>query len=580
MNVNYLKKLNSEKLQNIIVEMYDILTEKQKIELDKIIEQLALEDINSMDNFNVDMVERMSQEFVDEKMSQMKEWMHQIDESELYLYANGYEDYSSGYWDSDWIVEYEDEQGIGDIIMSIIRFAKDCVEDRKYQEANTLYKWLWEMAISTDEEYEDSVDLEKLIDEELIKIDREKLALFTLYTTYQVVEAKERVEMIYEYFIYYSFRTLHIEDFFSCGREKLIGEEQFWKDWISLLKNKTGDAESRLLREAILYYEGVDGIVREAEENCDTHPSLYLVAMEEYLRNHNYAGMENIGQKALVNIDVKRVIRSEIALKVAYASECLDNKENVMKCCWEAFCSNYTDANYLRLFATNEMALLYGLRGKEIWDLVKVEKVNEYEFTRNTELRQNNIDKIQYQTLCFYMGDFKATKAATKNPTESLGWSGKFVRKGVNLFLLYLYEETLPTKAAAAIARTLEFTCDSGNYYNLSFENKIIEESNKHKVSIFWNYFQRWKQYFPMEQKEKESYLKWVEKIVHSRANAIVGGKFRNHYASVAILLAMVAEIKVQMGENGAKNHIFAMYKKNYPRHSAFQAVMREYFGM
>ena len=70
---------------------------------------------------------------------------------------------------------------------------------------------------------------------------------------------------------------------------------------------------------------------------------------------------------------------------------------------------------------------------------------------------------------------------------------------------------------------------------------------------MFWNYFQRWKAYFPMEQQERETYLAWAEKIVYSRADAIVSGQHRNHYGQSAQLLAIVGEIKESMGENGAK---------------------------
>ena len=62
------------------------------------------------------------------------------------------------------IVEYYENQGIGDKIFSIIQFAKDCVDDRIYQEANEIYEWLWSMSVCTDSEYDgDPVDLETLL---------------------------------------------------------------------------------------------------------------------------------------------------------------------------------------------------------------------------------------------------------------------------------------------------------------------------------------------------------------------------------------------------------------------------------
>lgn len=61
-----------------------------------------------------------------------------------------------------------------------------------------------------------------------------------------------------------------------------------------------------------------------------------------------------------------RIIRSEIALKAAYAASCLGHTENVMRFCWESFRSDSTVRNFLRLFGTKEMAEQYGIRGKEV----------------------------------------------------------------------------------------------------------------------------------------------------------------------------------------------------------------------
>ena len=102
----------------------------------------------------------MSDNLVNEKMIQIQDWKDQIDEGELYLDTEEYEDYSDGYWESDWITEYYDNQEIGDKIQYMIQFAEDCVDDRRYQQANEIYEWLWEMSVFTEDEYGDPVDLE------------------------------------------------------------------------------------------------------------------------------------------------------------------------------------------------------------------------------------------------------------------------------------------------------------------------------------------------------------------------------------------------------------------------------------
>lgn len=569
-----IKELSKENLQEIILQMTESMPEDQQ----KRLEELVREYINQLtvDNeFPVNI--RMSQELVDEKMKQIEEWMRQIDEGELYLDTEGYEDYSSGYWDSDWITEYYDNQGIGDKITFMIRFAKDCVDDRRYQEANLIYDWLWEMAVSTDEEYDDPVDLDLLIEEKIVCENMEQMALLTLYADYQAADPKRRAEDIYLYFSHYAFQNLHIEDMLHVGRENLTGTEQFWKDWIELLKTKSGDTESRLLKEAVLYSEGIRGLVEIADENCGAHPSLYLEVMKEYDKRHDYTEIEKIGEKAISKIDRNLIIRSKVALKAAYAASCLGHTDNVMSLCWEAFCSDSTVKNLLRLFGTKEMAEQYGIRSGEV--LSSRIKGTPAVSIRNTELNQNIIGDYDYYTLSFYTGDFKKAKTASENPKNSLGWSSSFVGEGIRMFLLYLYEKPLPSKAAAAVSAWIGFRDGADQDESMDFENAIIEESRKYKTSIFWNYFQRWKQYFPMEEKEKKAYLVWAEAIVHKRAEAIVGGQHRRQYGDVAVLLAMVGEIKEQMGETGAKSNIFAMYKKKFPRHSSFQAEMRDYFN-
>ncbi len=570
-----LDQLGKENLRQIILKMGEFLSREQYGQLERMVDEYISKDTEPE---KAQIPTRMSQEYVNEKMSRIEDWMKQINDGELCLNAEGYEDYSTGYWNSEWVTEYYDNQGIGDKILSMIQFAKDCVDDRRYQEANDIYEWLWEMCICCDKEFEDPVDLEKLIEEGIVRTDMKQLVLLTLYADYQVQEPDNRAQDIYLYFSMYPFWQIHIEEMFHAGRENLTGIEQFWKDWIALLKTKSGAVEARLLQEAVLYNEGIEGLVKMADENCKTHPSLYLTVMKEYDRSHDYKRIEEIGEKALGQIDSRLVIRSQMALKAAYTSSCLKHEEKVMLFCWEAFRSESTDRNFLRLFGTKEMAERYGIRGKEV--LSAHIKGNPQDYVRNEELRQNVISDHGYYTLSFYTGDFEKVKEVSKNPKGSLGWSGSFIRYGIRLILLYLYQKPLPSKAAAAIASYVGFGGDGDVSEVLDFESEIIEENRKNKTSMFWNYFQRWKKYFPMEEKEQKAYFAWAEKIVHGRADAIVGNQHRNHYSEVAVLLAIVAEIKENMGMQGAKAEIFAEYKRKFPRHSSFQAEMKSYFGM
>lgn len=575
---NNLKKLTKENLLQIILDMNTFLSKEQQRQMENLIAQYTSGSVKTQTK---EKTVRMSQEFVDEKMRQLKIWMNQIDEGELTLDVEEYEDYSEDYWDRDWVTEYYDNQGIGDKLLYAIQLAKDCVDDCRYQEANFIYEWLWAMEVCAESEYSeecDPADLQDLTEHDIIRTDLRQLALLTLYAAYQALDADRRAEDLYLYFSHRAFQDLHLEDMLQVGREELAETARFWADWITLLKNEEGDVEARLLQEAVLYQGGVERLVAVAEEVCNLHPSLYLAAMEAYHKRHEYEQIEKIAETALIKINKRLKIRGDIALKAAYAASCLSHDEQMMRFCWECFCSDTTVRNYLRLFGTKEMAQQYGMRGKEV--LFSGLKGEERYQIRNKELCQNQIGKWNYYELCFYTGDFGTAKQASKNPSGSLGWSSSFIDRGIRLFLLYLYENPQPSKAASSVAQQVGFVDDPLSYASMHFESAVAEESRARKVSIFWNYFQRWKQYFPMEQNERKKYLAWAEKIVYSRADAIVSGQHRSHYHEVAVLLALTAENKEAMGVQGARQEIFAQYRKKFPRHSSFQGEMKSYFGL
>lgn len=124
-----ISRLSKKELQDIVLKVQKILSDKQKVEFRKIVEEYVVPSGNN--SLQVTQV-RMSDDLVNEKMIQIQDWKDQIDEGELYLDTEEYEDYSDGYWESDWITEYYDNQEIGDKIQYMIQFAEDCVDDRRY----------------------------------------------------------------------------------------------------------------------------------------------------------------------------------------------------------------------------------------------------------------------------------------------------------------------------------------------------------------------------------------------------------------------------------------------------------------
>lgn len=213
-----LAELTKEELQKIIEKIAKRLSKEQY----EYLQHLITEYTEKQNTADISPQSLMSQGFVDEKMLQIEEWKQQIEDGKLYLDTEEYEDYGDDYWDREWIIEYYDNQQIGDKIMFMMRFANDCINDRRYQEANSIYEWMWEMEVGTDYEDGEFVGLDTLAENGIIATDMKQLALQTLYANYQVLKKEKRAEMLYLYFNHSAFKNLHWKGS-AEGLETILG---------------------------------------------------------------------------------------------------------------------------------------------------------------------------------------------------------------------------------------------------------------------------------------------------------------------------------------------------------------------
>ena len=560
-----LEKMNKTNLKKCLYNIAQKLTKEEQEEYIQFLQNHITEEQEG--NTTVMPAARMSDEFVREKLDEIAEWIKEIADGELYLKESGYEDYSSGHWESEWISEYGDPFGISSKIEMGFGFAKDCLKDRKYKETLYILDKLMELEVEVHFEdiegyrYESEnenddltyIDIEDMISEKLVKIDSGELALMTLYTNYQMREKSDRVTSTYAYIQKPLFYNTRVEDMKGIGQDDLDDEKYFWNSWIALLLQKEGEQVSRLLREAIIYSKGAVGIAKLASDNYKKHPALYLGAIEEYERNHDYQKIADIGFEAINNINQKESIRAQIALKTSLAEYKLGNIQNMKNFWYEVYLSDKREVNLLRLFLDDKM-------GNKFLD-------NDKKFLENNTTLFTK----------FLIGEFETVKKACVNPPNSLGWSNRFIKEGIELFLLYLYDAPKLSKAMREIGSKMADLFGFSNNEEFYYLENTHEEQKVRDEETFWLAFSKWKKNFEMSEKEKNKYLEWIDKIVDKRVMAIVEGKFRGSYGRAAALLMAFGDVKESMGYEGAKAGLVQKYKRIFPRHSAFQAMVNFY---
>ncbi len=532
----------------------------------------------------------MDRKDINAAIGRLEDQFHEIEKGTLALRAEGYEDYSSGYWDPDWVYEYEDPEGIGAIFEQADNLIQHCVNDGFYEEAVKLFDLAVGTEVYADDDSGDGIflSLGDLADEHIVSVDCKRLIENGLYAVYQNTEPDQRAQEMYAYLTSDLLRGTRLEDVLRVGREELEGQEMFWRSWIRLLTDKPGDTAGKYLEEAVLFQCTEKEMIEAAHKAAPIHPGLYLAVVKK-LAGNNAACALDTGRTALKEIDGKYRIRGSVALATAEAALKTGERKLAERCWLEAFRSDTTAVNYLRIAAECGDPGEYRKELTQAIDSCKPDfgdddreysdYENRYESYQETET--NSMHEKERFLLCFLNGDFDAAMEKCAKVKEGLGWTDHVIKCGLPLFLLLLLKNDTPAagcreqiRAAAYEMRFQKKDYETGLCKEPGSQEKSAGEEN---ADAFEKAFSKWKARQVISAEQEEKYLVQLERLIHMRVKAIVSGQHRNHYNNVAALAAALGEVKESRGELFAKDRILLNYREEFPRHSSFHAQLRAY---
>lgn len=261
---------------------------------------------------------------------------------------------------------------------------------------------------------------------------------------------------------------------------------------------------------------------------------------------------------------------SEAALRLSL-------EEEAEKCWVEAFRSDTSVANYLRLFmecrdfsaVTEEIKKIY--QGM----YAHIEK-NPYAFNPKGELQENKAGVNEGYMLAFFGGEFQYVKEHAMGVKDALGWSLTFMKCGLAAFLLLLLEGEKLRSGCREMCRKV---VSSVGFEKEDYEHGISRHIPEESQEWFWKCFCHWKDRVSITEEEKQQYREWVEGLVTKRLNGIMEGNYRKYYGECAGYIAALGEVRESRGENGDKQNAMAEYKALYSRRTAFHKELRA-FGM
>ena len=508
--------------------------------------------------------------------------LERIRNSEVCLteeYAEGYnENYNSWYYDEDEPMTYYDPEHIADMVSRACSLLYSLIDWEMYQDAMHLSEELLTLNIKVESEYNDEpFTVSDLYENELISGNYEKLIYDMLYAAYLGSSPQERPEAIYHIMLEAQIDDITVDKMIRYSQKGLPQMREFLSMWIPFLgKQSEGMAES-LLREATRMEVDENELI-EAARNCgQRHPCLYEELLSGEKISDEQRKME-IGLYALEDIPIEYSIRSDIALIVAEIAANRNDPETQNRCFVEAFRSAPDVTNYLRLLLESSD---YSRFQSETQGIIQSYDPKNCGFevvfsSFRGELTKLHCGMMDYYGLSFLSGEYLRVYQETMFPEQGIGWSSTFVKCGIALFLLLLFEgQQLPPACERMCAHAAGYLSFDASDYCKGTGRK----TTKSNENLFWEKFKQITNPEKLTPEQQENIIIHLLVLLDLRVMAIVSQQKRNYYGECAEMIAAIGEVMESRGKEGRKQQLLLEYKCRFPRHVAFIRELKS-FGL
>lgn len=585
-----IKKMTKEELEAFVHEMARILPESQR----RMFEAKLKETQTAVSGENPESTDHGNA--ANEKKTRNREIQDIL--KKLARIQNGEDRLDSEYneeWD-DWYNSeaeefvFSDPNEILEGVRQAVRMVHTCI-DREFidLEVMELIKQLSLLDVFVAGDYLDCdgspLALQDLYLYDLLKGDYNRLVRECLYLNYMGSRPADRAEQLYDMIENMEgSEPVRMESLMQMGNGELPGFDAFLKSWIAFLGKRTSGRAGRLLNEAQSLLSDDAAMLENARTYAKEHPSLFLQYLESG-GNHRNTGkadengqdqartMLTIGKEALEQIPTDYKIRSRIALRVADYANCLQDVEAAEQCWLEAFRSDSSIVNYMRL---RFEVLDWKRYQNEVRTIIEAQfqktKQKRAEFVAG-ECQSNELSRYDYCILMFFEQEFERMRKTGMTTSAALGWSGTFMKQGIALMLLLLYRgNALPVGLQGMQDRVIA-NCQ----FRAEEYAQGLEMTEGDDQQLFFLLFTDWKEQVVLTEAEQKQWLERIDTWLAKRVGGIMQENRRNYYGECAAFLSALCEVLQSRGEQGVKEQYYERYRKLYPRRRSFLEAMRSY---
>lgn len=500
-----------------------------------------------------------------------------VKQKEICIEGSFNEYYDDWYDDMDEAYIFSNTEEIQSIIITACDVLKAAIEIKLYDEAYRLSNEMMDLKVGISGDYAENVQehmqLNELYEMDILQFDFYSVGLHTLYLKYIIKTGKERIREIYNTLLYFNSVNLKIEQMMQAGYNDLPDVDKFLNGWIAYLGAINNKYSQKFIKEAMSLLDNSDDKISIAEKYSKAHPGLY----EELMIEGNSFSDEQllkIGSDALGHIPVELVVRSRIALMTAECAFRLNKPDVAYNCLIEAFRSDTTPTNYLRIVFNCENYINLIPVMMEIYN-DSLSKLNKTFLDRTDELCRNIVNDNNYYSLLFLGREFDRVFKFGKN-TMGNNCSIVSAKCALSLLLIYFYDgaDMMPGIRAMCLKAVENIDFKPDKYFFLNVE----KPENIKPEELLFECIKKWKQYANSGYDYKEECMKYIGKEIHTNTANMLKQQARSFYGDCASYIAAFGEVNDSLGNNsGGKDVLVDQYLKEFPRYSAFRREL-QYF--
>jgi len=369
-----------------------------------------------------------------------------------------------------------------------------------------------------------------------------------------------------------------LDDLLQVSPRPLPDREQFFADWIALLRKRTDREADAWLREAIHLSQGTQGLEALARAEGKKRPRAYLDWLAALTQEGKHREVLAAAQKALEALSAALPLRAAIADHLCAAAAHLKETQTLRSGRWEAFAAKPTLARLLDLWdVASPEANRTGLMRQAAQHVKDVlahppspKEITEAFGEDDLEVPAW-VDKSLLAHAYLLAEEWEAAHQLAVRE-EVLGWSSSDNAQGlVAPFFLLLLSGKSPAALPSNLTDLWQWVLQQGigfDFWREGEETNMLKRLERAYTQVIAQ--------ASLTSGKPEKVLSWCVDVAKRRASAIVEHQRRKSYGKAAVLLAACAEVLRLRGNDEAASKLLNDVRNRFPRHRAFQTELNK----